>query len=91
MVTLQLQKLDIPLGQRLLLQEVDWKEFEAILGIELVLIVEQNMIETSTLLLTSPDEGLRLISCGTRDEAYRPDVRPNRGGRKKSTVGLSVG
>ncbi|PSO47473.1 MAG: transposase, partial [Cyanobacteria bacterium SW_9_44_58] len=37
------------------------------------------------------DEGLRLLSCGTRDEAYRPDVRPNRGGRKKSTVGLSAG
>ncbi|PSO51022.1 MAG: transposase, partial [Cyanobacteria bacterium SW_9_44_58] len=37
------------------------------------------------------DEGLRLLSCGTRDEAYRPDVRPNRGGRKKSTIGLSDG
>jgi len=37
------------------------------------------------------DEGLRLISCGTRDKAYRPDVRPSRGGRKKSTVGLSAG
>ena len=37
------------------------------------------------------DEALRLISCGTRDEAYRPDVRPNRGGRKKSTIGYSVG
>jgi len=30
-------------------------------------------------------------TCGTRDKAYRPDVRPNRGGRKKSTVGLSAG
>ena len=37
------------------------------------------------------DEGLRLLYCGTRDEAYRPDVRPNRGGRKKSTIGLSAG
>ncbi|PSO47672.1 MAG: transposase [Cyanobacteria bacterium SW_9_44_58] len=37
------------------------------------------------------DEALRLISCGTRDEAYRPGVRPNRGGRKKSTIGYSVG
>jgi len=30
-------------------------------------------------------------TCGTRDKAYRPDVRPNYGGRKKSTVGLSAG
>jgi putative transposase len=37
------------------------------------------------------DEGLRLLTCGTRDQADRPDVRPNRGGRKKSTVGLSAG
>lgn len=37
------------------------------------------------------EEGLRLISCGTRDKAYCPDVRPSRGGRKKSTVGHSVG
>jgi len=36
------------------------------------------------------EEGLRLISCGTRDKAYCPDVRPSRGGRKKSTVGHSV-
>jgi len=32
MVTLQLQQLDIPLGQRLLLRDVDWEEFEAILA-----------------------------------------------------------
>lgn len=32
MVTLQLQQLDIPLGQRLLLRNVDWEEFEAILA-----------------------------------------------------------
>jgi Uma2 family endonuclease len=31
MVTLQLQQLDIPLGQRLLLRDIDWHEFEAIL------------------------------------------------------------
>jgi putative transposase len=37
------------------------------------------------------EEGLRILTCGTRDKAYRPDVRPNRGGRKKSTVGLSAG
>lgn len=37
------------------------------------------------------EEGLRIISCGTRDEADCPDVRPNRGGRKKSTIGLSAG
>ena len=52
------------------------------------------------------EEGLRLLTgrinpggflqgqpltCGTRDKAYRPDVRPNRGGRKKSTVRLSAG
>jgi len=30
-VTLQLQQLDIPLGQRLLLRDIDWHEFEAIL------------------------------------------------------------
>ncbi|MCU0538170.1 MAG: transposase [Hydrococcus sp. Prado102] len=28
---------------------------------------------------------------GTGDKAYCPDVRPNNRGRKKSTVGLSVG
>ncbi len=32
------------------------------------------------------DEGLRIISCGTRDKAYCPDVRPSKGGRKKSTI-----
>ncbi len=32
------------------------------------------------------DEGLRIISCGTRDQAYCPDVRPSKGGRKKSTI-----
>ena len=37
------------------------------------------------------DEGLRLLTCGTRDKAYRPDVRPSRGGRKKSTTRQSVG
>ncbi len=37
------------------------------------------------------DEGLRILTCGTRDKAYRPDVRPNRRGRKKSTVRHSVG
>jgi putative transposase len=37
------------------------------------------------------DEGLRLLTCGTRDKAYCPDVRPTSRGRKKSTVGLSVG
>lgn len=31
MVTLQLQQLDIPLGQQLLLHHVDWQKFEAIL------------------------------------------------------------
>jgi putative transposase len=36
-------------------------------------------------------EGLRLLTCGTRGQAYCPDVRPNRRGRKKSTVGQSVG
>ncbi len=32
MVTLQLQQLDIPVGQRLLLRDVNWEEFEAILA-----------------------------------------------------------
>lgn len=31
MVTLQLRQLDVPPGQRLLVREVDWQEFEAIL------------------------------------------------------------
>jgi putative transposase len=37
------------------------------------------------------DEGLRIISSGTGDKAYCPDVRPSSRGRKKSIVGLSVG
>ncbi|ANV86869.1 RNA-guided endonuclease TnpB family protein [Picosynechococcus sp. PCC 7117] len=37
------------------------------------------------------DEGLRIISLGSRDNAYRPDVRRDSRGRKKSTVALSVG
>jgi putative transposase len=37
------------------------------------------------------DEGLRILTSGTGDKAYCPDVRPNNRGRKKSTVGLSVG
>ena len=53
------------------------------------------------------DEGLRLLTvgyaesnsacrttvatCGTRDKAYCPDVRPSRGGRKQSTTRQSVG
>jgi putative transposase len=31
------------------------------------------------------------FTCGTRGQAYCPDVRPNRRGRKKSTVGQFVG
>jgi putative transposase len=37
------------------------------------------------------DEGLRILTSGTGDKAYCPDVRPNNRGRKKSTVKLSVG
>ncbi|MBW4621673.1 MAG: transposase [Cyanosarcina radialis HA8281-LM2] len=37
------------------------------------------------------NEGLRILTSGTGDKAYCPDVRPNSRGRKKSTVGLSVG
>ena len=39
------------------------------------------------------DEGLRILNltCGTRDKAYRPDVRRSSRGRKKSTVARSVG
>ena len=37
------------------------------------------------------DEGLRLLASGTGATAYRPDVRPSRGGRKKSTIRQSVG
>nr|MDJ0535081.1 zinc ribbon domain-containing protein [Xenococcaceae cyanobacterium MO_207.B15] len=32
-----------------------------------------------------------VATCGTRDKAYCPDVRPSRGGRKKSTTRQSVG
>ena len=32
------------------------------------------------------DEGLRLLASGTGATAYRPDVRPGSGGRKKSTL-----
>ncbi|RMF22082.1 MAG: transposase [Cyanobacteria bacterium J083] len=37
------------------------------------------------------DEGLRLLASGTGATAYRPDVRPSKGGRKKSTTRQSVG
>ena len=37
------------------------------------------------------DEGLRLLASGTGATAYCPDVRPSRGGRKKSTTRQSVG
>jgi putative transposase len=37
------------------------------------------------------DEGLRLLTCGTRDKAYCQDVRPSSGGRKKSTTRQSAG
>jgi putative transposase len=37
------------------------------------------------------DEGLRLLTCGTRDKAYRPNVRPSSRGRKKSTTRHFVG
>jgi putative transposase len=37
------------------------------------------------------DEGLRILTCGTRDKAYRPDVSRSSRGRKKSTTTLSVG
>ncbi len=37
------------------------------------------------------DEGLRILTSGTGDKAYCPDVRRGRGGRKKSTTPLSVG
>jgi putative transposase len=37
------------------------------------------------------DEGLRILSLGTSESAYCPDVRPSKGGRKKSTTRLSVG
>jgi putative transposase len=37
------------------------------------------------------DEGMRIITSGTGDKAYCPDVRRSKGGRKKSTTTLSVG
>lgn len=37
------------------------------------------------------NEGLRILTSGTGDKAYRPDLRRSRGGRKKSTIPLSVG
>ena len=37
------------------------------------------------------DEALRILTCGTRGKAYCPEIRPNRRGRKKSTIGQSVG
>jgi putative transposase len=37
------------------------------------------------------DEGLRIISSGTGDKAYCPDVRPSGKGRKPSTIRQSVG
>jgi len=37
------------------------------------------------------EEGLRILSLGTSESASCPDVRPGRGGRKKSTTRLSVG
>jgi putative transposase len=37
------------------------------------------------------DEGLRILTSGTGDKAYCPDVRPTSRGRKKSTIKLSVG
>lgn len=37
------------------------------------------------------DEGLRIISSGTGDKAYCPDVRPSSKGRKSSTIRQSVG
>ncbi|MBD2395080.1 IS200/IS605 family element transposase accessory protein TnpB [Cyanobacterium aponinum FACHB-4101] len=37
------------------------------------------------------DEGLRIMSLGTSESAYRPDVRRGSRGRKKSTITPSVG
>nr|WP_241212835.1 zinc ribbon domain-containing protein [Cyanobacterium aponinum] len=37
------------------------------------------------------DEGLRIMSLGTSESAYCPDVRRDSRGRKKSTVTPSVG
>ncbi len=41
--------------------------------------------------LSLRDEGLRILTSGTGDKAYCPDVRRGIGGRKKSTTSLSVG
>ena len=37
------------------------------------------------------DEGLRILTCGTRDKAYRQTVRRSNRGRKKSTTALVSG
>jgi putative transposase len=37
------------------------------------------------------DEGMRIMTSGTGDKAYCPDVRRNRGGRKKATITQFVG
>lgn len=37
------------------------------------------------------DEGLRILTCGTRDKAYRQTVRRSNRGRKKSTTTLVSG
>ena len=37
------------------------------------------------------NEGLRILTSGTGDKAYRPDVNRSNRGRKKSTTTLSVG
>jgi putative transposase len=37
------------------------------------------------------DEGLRILTSGTGDKAYRQTVRRNKGGRKKSTIPLVSG
>ena len=37
------------------------------------------------------DEGLRIMTCGTRDKAYRQTVRHSNRGRKKSTTALVSG
>ncbi len=46
---------------------------------------------TTVQLSTSPEEGLRLLTCGMRGKAYCPYLKTSRGGRKKSTVGQPVG
>ena len=37
------------------------------------------------------DEGLRIVSSGTGEFAYRPDVSRDNRGRKKSTISQSAG